>query len=800
MNRIGELLGQLTLEEKAELLSGRDFWNLKGVERLGLPSICITDGPHGVRKTGGSHASLSVNEEATCFPTACAAACSFDEALLEELGRALGRECREKSVAVLLGPGANIKRSPLGGRNFEYFSEDPLVSGKLAAAVIRGMESMNVGASLKHFAANNQERCRMVGSSQVDERALREIYLAGFETAVREGKPATVMCSYNRINEVYACESRRLLTEILREEWGFEGLVVTDWGGMDRRVEALEAGCDLEMPGDAPENTRLVLEAVRSGRLSVETLDRAVERILRLIVREMGNTPLPADRAAHHALAGRIAGESGVLVQNDGTLPLKPGQRVALIGRFARYPRYQGSGSSRIEPTRITSAEEAFLAAGVAVRYAEGYGEAEIQPDPCRLREAAEAARDADAAVVFVGLPELAEGEGWDRENMDLPPSHVALVETVAATGTPTAVVLCCGGPVAVPFAERVGAILIQYLAGQNGGSAAFDLLYGRVNPSGKLAESWPKSLDQCAATPWFGKRDPEYRESVYVGYRWYETAGVDVRWPFGHGLSYTSFALEGMQCEGTGAEWTVRCRVRNTGPVFGKEVVQLYVAPPEGTLFRPALELRGFQKVALEPGESREIAFRLTRRDFAVYDREAADWRVDGGTYTLKLGASSRDIRCAAEVEIPGDGPLPDLRTSAPCYYHPTAPLRVDDAAFAAVLGRPVPKPRPARPFHRNSALVDLRACALGRIAFDFCERHMDWVARRVGCGGADYSTSSNQRKMVENMVYYMPLRALPAMSQGKLRPCHAAAIMELCNGHPLRALRCLIEKRSFG
>ena len=381
MDRIGELLGQLTLEEKAELLSGRDFWNLKGVERLGLPSICITDGPHGVRKTGGSHASLSVNEEATCFPTACAAACSFDEALLEELGRALGRECREKSVAVLLGPGANIKRSPLGGRNFEYFSEDPLVSGKLAAAVIRGMESMNVGASLKHFAANNQERCRMVGSSQVDERALREIYLAGFETAVREGKPATVMCSYNRINEVYACESRRLLTEILREEWGFEGLVVTDWGGMDRRVEALEAGCDLEMPGDAPENTRLVLKAVRSGRLSVETLDRAVERILRLIVREMGNPPLPADRAAHHALAGRIAGESGVLVQNDGTLPLKPGQRVALIGRFARYPRYQGSGSSRIEPTRITSAEETFLAAGVAVRYAEGYGEAEIQPE-----------------------------------------------------------------------------------------------------------------------------------------------------------------------------------------------------------------------------------------------------------------------------------------------------------------------------------------------------------------------------------------------------------------------------------
>lgn len=793
---IQDILRELTLEEKAALLSGRDFWHLKGIERLGIPALCITDGPHGLRKTtGGAHAAVSEHVPATCFPAACATACSFDPALLEEMGRALARECRAEGVAVLLGPGANIKRSPLCGRNFEYFSEDPYLTGKLAAGVIRGVESGGVGTSLKHLAANNQEFCRMVGSSVVDERTLREIYLAGFETAVEEGRPATVMASYNRINGVYACEDRRLLEDTLRGEWGFDGLVVTDWGAMDRRVEALRAGTDLEMPGDAPEHTAEIVAAVAAGRLTAAEVDRAAARVLRLILRGLENAPRDYDRAAHHALAGRVAAESAVLLENRReTLPLRPGQRVALIGRFARYPRCQGAGSSRIAHQSLTTPEEAFQAAGVDFRYAEGYGEREIQADPARLREAAETAAWADVAVVFVGLPDAAESEGYDRKHLRLPPSHIQLVEAVAATGTPTVAVLLCGGVVEVPFADQVDAILLMYLAGQNIGTAAWDLLCGRVNPSGRLAETWGISLADYASTPWFGQRSPQYRESVYVGYRWFDTAGLPVAWPFGHGLSYTSFAYSRLEIAGEGTAWTVRCDVENTGSRFGKEVVQLYLAPPEGPLFRPRRELRGFVKVALAPGEKKTVSLSLSRRAFSCYDAAAACWRLAGGRYRVEVGASSRDIRLTGTVEIPGEGQLPDLREKAPCYYRPTAPLRVDDAAFAAVLGGAVPPEPPLRPFHRNSALVDLRQCLLGRAAFALFEWKPGLFGRFVGYSGQDLSPESDLRRQVEGMTYYMPLRAIPSMSLGQVTHRQIDALVALCNGHPLRSLRLLL------
>ena len=796
MREIRDILKELTLEEKAALLSGRDFWHLKGIERLGIPSLCITDGPHGLRKTtGGAHAAVSEHVPATCFPAACATACSFDPALLEEMGRAMARECRREGVTVLLGPGANIKRNPLCGRNFEYFSEDPCLTGKLAAGMIRGIEGGNVGTSLKHFAANNQEFCRMVGSSVVDERTLREIYLAGFETAVEEGRPATVMASYNRINGVFACEDSRLLRDILRKEWGFDGLVVTDWGAMNRRVEALRAGTDLEMPGDAPEHTAEILAAVAEGKLTEAEVDQAAERVLRLIQRGMENVPQDYDRAAHHALAGRVAAESAVLLENRReTLPLRPGQKVALIGRFARHPRCQGAGSSKIAHQFLTTPEEAFQAAQVDFRYAEGYGEREIQGDPARLREAAETAEWADVAVVFAGLPDAAESEGYDRRDLRLPPSHVQLVEAVAATGTPTVVVLLCGGVVEVPFADQVDAILLMYLAGQNIGTAACDLLYGRANPSGRLAETWGISLADYASTPWFGQRNPQYRESVYVGYRWFDTAQLPVRWPFGHGLSYTSFAYSNLRITGQGTEWTVRCDVENTGPRFGKEVVQLYVAPPEGTLFRPVRELKGFCKAALAPGEKQTVTLTLHRRAFACYDADAACWRLDGGTYRIEIGASSRDIRLTGEIQVPGEGQLPDLREKAPCYYHPTAPLRVDDAAFAALLGHEIPPEPPTRPFHPNSALVDLRQCLLGRAAFALFEWKPEIFGRFVGYSGQDLSAASDLRRQVEGMSYYMPLRAIPGMSLGKITHRQIDALVELCNGHPLRGVRVLL------
>ena len=794
METAEQILKQMTLEEKASLLSGKDFWHLKGLERLGLPSLAITDGPHGMRlTTGGAHAAASEHMPATCFPAACATGCSFDPDLLEEMGRAMAAECREQGVAVLLGPGVNIKRSPLCGRNFEYFSEDPCLAGKMAAGMIRGIESGNVGSSLKHFAANNQEFCRMVGSSWVDGRALAEIYLTPFELAVKEGRPATVMCSYNRINGTYACEHRQLLTEILRETWGFSGAVVTDWGAMDRRVEALLAGTDLEMPGDSREHTREIVEAVEDGRLPQAALDRAVKRVLDLILRGMENQSVPYSRDAHHALAGKVAAESAVLVHNDGVLPLRLGQRVALMGRFAQFPRYQGAGSSKITPTALTSALEAFRAAGVDYLYAEGYGDGEIQGDPERLREAGETAAKCDVAVVFVGLPDVAESEGYDRKTLRMPPSHVQLVEAAVAAGVPTVVVLCCGGVVEVPFANRVGAILIPYLAGQNSGTALVDLLYGRINPSGKLAETWGRSLADYASTPWFGQRNPQYRESVYVGYRWFDAAGVEVRWPFGHGLSYTTFAYRDLTVSGEGTELSVSFRVENTGERYGKEAAQLYVRAPESPLFRPVRELKAFAKVGLAPGESAVVTLTLDRRAFSVY--WDGRWQVEGGTYGIEVGSSSRDIRLTAQVEIPGEGELPDLKEAAPCYYSPTVPLEVDDRAFAAVLGRPVPAEEPLRPFHPNSALADLRLTLLGRLAFALFERCPGPFARRMCAGGADLTTASDFRQMVEGMVYHMPLRAIPNMSQGAVSHRQVAALIHLLNGHPIRGVRTLLS-----
>lgn len=687
------LVSRLTLEEKAALCAGRDFWTLHGVPRLGLPSIWVADGPHGLRKQPRSdNVSLTDNVPATCFPTAAALASTWDRGLLREIGRAIGLEARSHGVSVVLGPGVNIKRSPLCGRNFEYFSEDPLLTGELAAALIEGLQSVGVGASIKHFAVNNQETRRFSIDAVVDERALREIYLAPFERAVKKAKPWTVMAAYNRVNGRYCTEHEELLTHILRHEWGFDGVVVSDWGAVDDRIAALAAGLDLEMPGTGPAAAARIVDAVRSGSLAEAVVDRAAGRVVELI-RKAASAATPPDwrqdgapqadaqrqvapaRAgrtydaeAHHDLARLAAAEGIVLLKNDGPiLPLNAAQSVAVVGAMAKHPRYQGAGSSVITPTKLDNAYDALAARLGAdrVAYAAGYDLShdmpgdERDPDPALIAEARKAARSADVVVVFAGLPAVYETEGLDRTSLSLPVSHDALIEAVAEANPNVVVVLNNGGPVAMPWIEQVPAVIEAYLGGQAGGSAVAQVLLGEVNPSGKLAETFPLRWEDHPAHAFFpgGPRTVEYRESVYVGYRYYDSAGKDVLFPFGHGLSYTEFSYENLRLSashvGEGERLEVTVSVTNTGQRPGKEIVQLYVRDVHSTVFRPEQELKDFAKIALQPGETKDVVFSLDRWAFAYWDAERGDWRVEPGEFELRVGASSRDIRLSKIVSV---------------------------------------------------------------------------------------------------------------------------------------------------
>ncbi len=664
-----KLIGQMTLEEKAGMCSGADSWHLKGVERLGIPSVMVSDGPHGLRKQDqkGDHLGINDSIPAVCFPAACATACSFDRDLLYEMGAALGDECQAEDVAVLLGPAVNIKRSPLCGRNFEYFSEDPYLASQMASAHIRGVQSKNASTSLKHFAANNQEYRRMSVNEIVDERTLREIYLAAFEEAVKEGKPDTVMCSYNKINGEFASENNWLLTEVLRKEWGFSGYVMSDWGAVNDRVKGLAAGLDLEMPGSGGVLDREIVEAVKNGSLPEAVLDQAVERILRVIFKFADRRrPGNFDRVAHHALAKKIEEESLVLLKNEGLLPLpNKGKKIVFIGIFAESPRFQGGGSSHINACRITSALEA--AADLPdISYVQGYGIQGEETDEDLCRKAVEAAAGADAAVIFAGLPDSFESEGYDRNHMRLPKCQDELIARVAAVQPDTAVVLHNGSPVEMPWADQVNAVLEAYLGGQAVGAAVVDALFGKVNPSGKLAETFPYRLEDNPSYlnfPGDGKT-VEYREGVFIGYRYYDTKKMPVRYPFGHGLSYTTFAYSDL-CFSAEEIWdteelTVSVRVKNTGKRRGKEVIQLYVSEPGSGVLRPEQELKNFEKVELLPGEEKTVEMKLNRRSFAWYNEQISDWYVSGGNYEIRVGASSRDIRLTGTILVHSSGQLP--------------------------------------------------------------------------------------------------------------------------------------------
>ncbi|WP_019912550.1 glycoside hydrolase family 3 C-terminal domain-containing protein [Paenibacillus sp. HW567] len=664
---IHNLISQMTLEEKAGLCSGLDFWHTKGIERLGIPSLMVTDGPHGLRKQAESadHLGLHNSVPATCFPSAAGLASTWNRELIGRVGEALGRECQAENVSILLGPGANIKRSPLNGRNFEYFSEDPYLSSEMAANHIKGVQSQGVGTSLKHFAANNQEHRRMSTDAVIDERTLREIYLASFEGAVKMSQPWSVMCSYNRVNGEYASESETLLTRILRDEWGFEGFVVSDWGAVNERVKALQAGLELEMPSSGGIGDAKIVAAVNSGELSMETLDLAVERVLSYVFKSVEHRREQAavDLEQHHRLAREVARESMVLLKNeDHILPLAKAGTLAVIGEFAKKPRYQGGGSSHVNPTKLDDAfAELQAVAGDAASflYAQGY---ELDSDGINealLQEARETAAKADAAILFLGLPDRYESEGYDRSHLSLPESHIALIGAVAEVQEKVIVVLSNGSPVIMPWIGKTQAILEGYLGGQAFGGAVADLLFGEVSPSGKLAETFPVKLsDNPSFLNFPGEGDKvEYKEGLFVGYRYYDKKEIEPLFPFGFGLSYTEFEYSGLKLDTTSINDSesvnVSVTVKNTGSRTGREIVQLYVSDVESSVIRPLQELKGFQKVELQPGEAREVSFTLDKRSFAYYNVELGDWHVESGGFQLSVGSSSRDIRLSASLEV---------------------------------------------------------------------------------------------------------------------------------------------------
>lgn len=680
---INKLLSELTLEEKAGLCSGADFWNTKAVERLGLSAVMVSDGPHGLRKqkTEADHIGLGESIDAVCFPTASALACSYDKELLSALGAALGDECQVEQVSTLLGPAVNMKRSPLCGRNFEYLSEDPYLAGELAASYVNGVQSKNIGTSVKHFAANNQETRRMSISSEVDERTLREIYLAAFETIVKKAQPWTMMCSYNCINGIYSCENDWLLNQVLRKEWGFQGLVMTDWGAMNDRVKAIKAGLDLEMPYSNGITDKEIVEAVQRGELSTEVLDLSVKRILELVMKyeEGRNVNTAYSLEEHHNQARQISGECAVLLKNEGNiLPLNTKAKVAFIGEFAESPRFQGGGSSHINCFKVTNALEA--AKNFEVCYAKGFDIKKDEVEEELLKEALALAKEVEVAIVFAGLPDRYESEGYDRTHLNLPFCQNALIEEIIKVQPNTVVVLHNGAPVLLPWVNKVKGILEVYLGGQAVGESTVDLLFGITNPSGKLAETFPIRLEDDPSYLNFPgtRRQVEYKEGVFIGYRYYDAKNMEVLFPFGFGLSYTTFDYSDLKLKVISGnlneskqhlsktqlkdtdQLLVSLKVKNTGNRYGKEIIQLYVQDKEASVIRPIKELKGFEKIALAPGEEKTVTFLLDQRAFAYYNVELKDWYAESGEFDILIGKSSREICLSQTIILENSRELP--------------------------------------------------------------------------------------------------------------------------------------------
>ena len=706
---IDETINSLTLEEKAAFLQGWSTWTSYEKKNSGIPVCFLSDGPHGLRKQAGTgdHLGLNASIPATCFPTAATMANSWDEALGEELGRALGREAAANGVNVLLGPGLNMKRSPLCGRNFEYFSEDPYLAGKMAAAYIRGIQENGVAACPKHFAVNSQELRRMAMDSVVDERTLREIYLTGFEIAVKEGKPRSIMSSYNKVNGTYAHATPHLLTEILRDDWGFDGFVVTDWGADNDHALGVKNGSNLVMPAPGPDAAIGLVNAVKEGRVSEADLDERLKELFRVLVsadEAMKKAPKSFDKDAHHALARKCAEQSIVLLENDGILPLDWNAVVGIIGDFARNPRYQGAGSSMVNPTRLDNLYDCLRAAGVSIAsYAQGFDRRKPNPDQKLIDEAVRVAEAAPVVLLCVGLDEIAESEGMDRSNMELSKGQRELIEAVCKVNRNVVLVLSGGSPFVIPGSFR--AAIHGYLGGQAGAGAMADALLGKVNPSGKLNETWPLQLEDTPACAYFPskERTAEYREGLYIGYRYYDTANIPVRYPFGHGLSYTTFLYSDIHAEKDRVTFTIA----NAGAWDGAEVAQVYVSCRDGNVFRPQKELKGFAKVFLKAGESRTVSVSLDDKAFRYFNVKTNRWEVESGIYTISVASDAAHVRLSANIRVEG--------TNAPAPYgvlpgyESGRITRISEEEYRDVLGHPIPDGPWGGELTRNAALCQL-------------------------------------------------------------------------------------------
>ena len=758
-----DFLEKATRKEKIALCEGADFWHTLALPAHGIPAVMMCDGPHGLRKQMAQADMMGVNDSlpATCFPTAAATGCSWDPELVGEIGRAVCEEARAAGVSLVLGPGLNVKRNPLCGRNFEYFSEDPLLSGKLAAAYVRTGQETGVGCCLKHFAGNSQEYKRFSSDSIMDARTFREIYLTGFELAVKEGRPRAVMCSYNKNNGVHASDDKTLLTDILRTEWGFGGMVVTDWGAMNDRVAAFQAGCDLNMPGGSRYQQTKAVRAVADGTLDEADIDRSVARILAFVHEAQQVGERPCDMAAHHDLARRAAEESAVLLKNDGALPIRGS--ACLIGHMAKAMRYQGAGSSHIHPARLVHPADCLDWPFSAGCLADG------STTDAMLQDAARLAKTVETPVVVVGLTDLDESEGFDRAHMRMPQGHIRLIETVAEANPNTVVVLLAGGVVETPWLDRVNALLYMALPGEAGGEAMARLLAGEANPGGKLAETWPLVYDDVPTRDFYGARDAEYREGIYVGYRYYDSANRKVRFPFGFGLSYTSFSYADLQTEGR----CVRVTVTNTGALPGAEVVQLYLRPPEGGWVRPARELKGFQKLRLQPGERKMVTFDLSERSFAIWDD---GWKVPAGTYVAEVGGLTANMAVAGVSTEP-----PAWRAGS---WYETFAGTPSREGWERMLGRKVACTVPAKgAFTMDNTLLEMKASSLVmRCMYTAVEAT---IARRFG--GHRDETNPTYRMLLTSSAD-SALRNMAIC--GGMRESLFEGLLEMANGHFLRGI----------
>lgn len=773
---------KLTLEEKAALLQGWSTWTTREVKRLGIPSIFLSDGPHGLRKQAGAGDHLGINASipAICFPTAATMANTWNPALGEALGRALGEEAAANDVHVVLGPGLNMKRSPLCGRNFEYFSEDPYLAGKMAAAYIRGIQENGVAACPKHFAVNSQELRRMAMDSVVDERTLREIYLTGFEIAVTEGKAQAIMTSYNMVNGVYANENHHLLTEILRNEWDFNGFVVTDWGGDNDHSEGVRAGSNLVMPAPGPDCARGLVQAVKEGRLSEDVLDARLRELLSVVqatTEAVSKARKSFDVNAHHAFARKCAGESIVLLDNDGILPLKADTKVAIIGDFAQTPRCQGAGSSMVNPTKLDNLLDCAAEANLTVTgFARGFSRVDPKPQQALIDEAVNTAKTGDVVLLCVGLDEIAESEGLDRTVMELSPGQQALIEAVCKASSNVVLVLSGGSPFVMPERSLYRAAIHGYLSGQAGAGAMVDALLGKINPSGKLSETWPERLEDNPSAPYYPskERTAEYREGPYIGYRYYDTVGVRTRYPFGYGLSYTAFEYSDIWADCKKVSFTVT----NTGNVDGAEVAQVYVACCNGKVFRPKKELKGFAKVFLKAGESKTVTVSLDDKAFRYFNVKTDRWEVETANYEICVAANVSDVKLTATIRVVGDE-APDPYGSLPSYESGRISA-VSDGEFEALLGRPIPDGSWSGELTRNDAICQLYYAKSGPAR----------LAYKILTSLKNKAEAKGKPDLNILYIYNMPLRALSKMTGGMVSDRMVDDIVFLVNGHFWRGL----------